>query len=84
MKTIRVTFEDGSQLTTSINGTYDEIRQYYIGRVFNLGHGEEDYITTGKTVEFLEEKSTIMLTPLHPTTKNTIDRLDWPTLSYRQ
>jgi hypothetical protein len=65
MKTIRVTFEDGNSLVTAINGTHDEIRQYYIGQTFNLGR-EDDHLTKAVSVEFLEEKSTIMLTPLHP------------------
>jgi hypothetical protein len=37
MITVRVFFEDGAYLTTSINGTLKEVRAYYLGQVFNLG-----------------------------------------------
>lgn len=37
MRSITVTFETGETLNTNINGTNDEIRQYYVGRYFNLG-----------------------------------------------
>ena len=42
MKTIKVIFEDGNSLTTRINGAEDEIKAYYVGKVFNLGCVEDD------------------------------------------
>lgn len=42
MKYCKVTFENGVTFGTSINGTDEEIKDYYIGRVFNIGQGEND------------------------------------------
>lgn len=40
MKTAIVKFDNGDVITTSINGTDAEIKEYYgIGRTFNLGDG---------------------------------------------
>ena len=40
METAKVTFSNGDTITTGINGTDNEIREYYaIGREFNLGDG---------------------------------------------
>jgi hypothetical protein len=33
---IEVTFEDGNSLTTTINGTKEEIEGYYVGQRFEL------------------------------------------------
>ena len=52
MKTVRVTFSDGDSLTTSINGTPEEIRAYYIGQTFNLGTVADRLVQAVK-VEFL-------------------------------
>jgi len=53
MRFVRVIFEDGNTLDTSITGTEDEIRAYYIGKPFNIG-ANEDHITIGKYVLFLD------------------------------
>ena len=37
MRTVTVTFTDGDTLTTSINGTDQEITAYYLNHTFNLG-----------------------------------------------
>jgi hypothetical protein len=38
MRVVKVTFSNKDTITTSINGTDSEIRDYYkIGKVFNLG-----------------------------------------------
>lgn len=43
MKTAIVTFDNGDVITTGINGTDEEIREYYeIGKVFNIGHNGDD------------------------------------------
>jgi len=42
MKTVIVKFDNGDSITTSINGTDEEIKNYYkIGREFNLGCVED-------------------------------------------
>jgi len=38
----KVTFENGLNYITSINGTEKEIKDYYLGNVFNVGSGEYD------------------------------------------
>jgi len=54
MRAIKVTFDDGEELTTNINGTNEEIRKYYIGQWFNRGSGSEDKMTKAVSVEFLD------------------------------
>lgn len=41
MRTVKVTFADGYTLTTSINGTDEEIRAYYLGNAFQFGDTDE-------------------------------------------
>jgi len=56
MKTIKVTFEDGNTIITSINGTVFEILSYYLGQPFNFGDTQEhptDKIATAIKVDFL-------------------------------
>jgi hypothetical protein len=38
MRTITATFECGRVIVTQINGTDEEIREYYLNQVFNLGY----------------------------------------------
>jgi hypothetical protein len=52
---IEVTFTNGDSLKTEINGTVDEIKKYYIGKTFNMGHNGDDLITKGKSVKFLDK-----------------------------
>jgi len=57
MRSIRVTFTDGNVIKTQINGTDEEIRQYYVGQLFNFGDTEAkpgDDLVYGKSVEFLD------------------------------
>lgn len=43
MQTVKVTYSDGNTITTGINGTEAEIREYFaIGRVFNIGSVEDN------------------------------------------
>ena len=51
MKTVKVVFEDGNSLTTDINGTDEEIRQYYIGQSFEFD--ENKPMVKAVSVEFL-------------------------------
>jgi hypothetical protein len=58
MRAVKVTFADGNTITTGINGTEKEIRDYYaIGNMFNLGTGAdgepEDNIQKVTALEFL-------------------------------
>jgi hypothetical protein len=56
MRTIKVTFSDGNTVTTSINGTDEEIRRYYLGQPFNFGDTDshpKDNVQTAVAVEFL-------------------------------
>ena len=47
MKTAIVKFGNGDTITTGINGTDEEIKEYYaIGRWFNLGNGENDLMAS--------------------------------------
>ena len=57
MKTVKVYFEDGNSLITSINGTEKEIEAYYLGKSFQFGDTEErpyDYMVKATKVEFLK------------------------------
>ena len=53
MKTVKVTYDNGDSIITNINGTESEIRDYYIGNIFNIGT-YEDYLAKAISVEFLE------------------------------
>lgn len=53
MKTVKVIFENGNSITTRINGTVEEIKDYYaIGTPFNIGSVDDD-IQKVKSLEFL-------------------------------
>ena len=54
MKVVKVTFTDGDTITTSINGTNDEIKAYYrIGRQFNIG-SVDDNMQLVTALEFID------------------------------
>lgn len=38
----KIGFENGDSFETGFNGTLDEARRYYLGRVFNLGAVDDD------------------------------------------
>lgn len=46
LRTARITFDDGRTITTNINGTDEEIRDYYLGAQggswFNFGIDHDD------------------------------------------
>ena len=55
-RSIRVHFDDGDTITTSINGTNESITRYYVGQQFNLGQPHDptaDRVVTAIRVEFL-------------------------------
>jgi len=54
MKTVKVTFENGNTITTGINGTDEEIREYYkVGKIFNLGV-DNDLMVKVSNLEIME------------------------------
>ena len=55
MRDITVTYEDGTTIPTSINGSKETIREYYIGTYFPHGDTEEhptDKMVKAVSVEF--------------------------------
>lgn len=40
--TIKVIFENGNYFHALINGTKEEIKNYYVGKIFNMGLAERD------------------------------------------
>ena len=57
-KAVKVTFHNGTELFTEINGTEEEILKYYINNIFNFGDTDdhpEDILLRGVAVEFLKE-----------------------------
>lgn len=55
MRTVKVSYSNGDTITTGINGTDEEIRQYFaVGRAFNMGV-DDDLMARVTDVEFLQE-----------------------------
>ena len=53
MRVVKVLFGNGDSITTSINGSEQEIRSYYgIGRQFNIG-AVDDNMQSVKSLEFI-------------------------------
>ena len=50
MNTYKVWFKNGDSLITSFNGTIEEAKRYYMGKVFNLGNSDRDLMATGVKV----------------------------------
>lgn len=50
---IKVIFEDGDFLYTTINGSKEDVRSYYIGKFFNCGTVKDD-MKKCVDVEFLD------------------------------
>ena len=53
MQAVRVIMENGDYFCTAINGTKDEVRNYYIGKIFNVGF-VHDNLQKCVAVEFLK------------------------------
>ena len=53
MKTIKVTFSNGDTITTSINGTRDEIFAYYMGQTFYLGREENEIPAKAISIQYI-------------------------------
>lgn len=60
-KTVKVTFENGDTIVTDINGSEEEVRDYYMNNYFNLTppSSKEEPMTKGKTVEFIYDEEEI-------------------------
>ena len=57
MRAVKITFEDGNIISTNINGSKDEVLDYYLGKdrkgkVFNLGR-EDDDLVRAISVDFI-------------------------------
>ena len=56
MKAAIIHYDNGHTDTTNINGTDEEIREYFkVGKYFNLGNGEHDLMAKVASVEIEEE-----------------------------
>lgn len=53
MRAVRVTAKTGEEWTTSINGTEEEIKSYFLDKWFNIG-SVDDHMVQVSGVEFLE------------------------------
>jgi hypothetical protein len=53
--TVKITFADGNSLVTDINTDLDGAKKYYLGKMFNLGAGDDDMQKAVK-VELVESK----------------------------
>lgn len=53
MRNVKVIFQDGNSLVTKVNGTEQEIKEYYIGNYFNMGTVYGD-MQKAISVEFLD------------------------------
>lgn len=54
MKVAKVAFSNGHYLETCINGTDQEIKDYYLNNTFNLGTVDKDIMAHGVKVEVEE------------------------------
>jgi len=54
MKSIKVTFNNGDTITTSINGSREEILAYYKGHTFYLGKEENEIASKAILIEWLD------------------------------
>jgi len=53
MRSIKVIYKSGLVCRTNINGTDEEILDYYVNKWFNVGDGEKDKMDLCIAVEFL-------------------------------
>lgn len=51
---VQVTFGNGAQIITDINGTPDSVCDYYIGKFFNLGNAENDNMQRAEKIGFFD------------------------------
>ena len=51
--TVKCTYENGDEIVTGINGTKEQVAEYFLNRVFNIGSVEDNMQKCVK-VEFIE------------------------------
>jgi hypothetical protein len=51
--TVKVGFQDGNSLVSTINGDYDNAVSYYLGKTFNVGGGCNDNMVKAVSVELV-------------------------------
>jgi hypothetical protein len=54
-RSVKVHFEDGNSLVSAINGTKQEIIDYYVNNYFDMGTGEKEKMAKAIKVDFLDE-----------------------------
>lgn len=54
LRSVKVTLENGKSFVTSINGTDEEIKNYYLHKIINLGI-EDDDLQKVERVDILED-----------------------------
>lgn len=77
MNTVRVTYACGDEVVTNINGTREEVREYFaIGKPFNLGRGDKDRISKVTSVVFLEQPANgeVLAAPCSQTPRPYVER----------
>lgn len=60
MRAVKVVFADGNTITTSINGSEEEITRYYLNNVFNIGDAADptkDNLQRAVSVQFLDKEN---------------------------
>jgi len=53
-RSIEVTFANGDKMKTDINGTVEHIRNYYLGKTFNVGLGPNDNMQKAVSIKFFD------------------------------
>jgi hypothetical protein len=51
---VKVQFENGNSIVSTVNGTKQEIEKYYLGNTFNVGMGPLDEMSKATKVTFLD------------------------------
>lgn len=59
MMTVKVLYDNGDSVVTSINGTRSDIQAYYIGQTFNIGAGDQDLLAVGVDVVFYDDENEV-------------------------
>ena len=52
MIVVKCFYENGDTITTSINGTFKEAQEYFLGRIFNIGLNGKDLLS--KCIDIVE------------------------------
>lgn len=51
---VKVTFANGDTIKSTINGTVQEVRKYYLNNTFNIGSGGNDNMQKAVRVDFID------------------------------